>query len=72
MDYRVKLIEILNTKVEEGLNVIETLNVADKEYGSAIMNLLNSANTARELQNQIKFDEEQANTETSVNESEEN
>ena len=69
-DYRIELIEILNNKVEEGLNVIQTLTVADKEYGAAIMNILNSANTAKDLQLQINFDKEQeelANIESEEN-----
>ena len=62
-DYRVKLIELLNKKVEEGMQVIEKLSVADKEYASAIMNILNSDKTAKELEQQIKFDEEMKNKE---------
>ena len=67
-DYRVKLIELLNQKVEEGMQVIEKLTVADKEYASAIMNILNSDKTAKELEQQIKFDEEMKENENNKEE----
>lgn len=55
-DYRLELIKILKDKVEEGLTVVSKMTVADKDYASAIMNILNSDKTAEELQAQLNFD----------------
>ena len=57
-DYRLELIKILKDKVEEGLTVVSKMTVADKDYASAIMNILNSDKTAEELQAQLNFDKE--------------
>lgn len=59
-DYRLELIKILKEKVEEGLTVVSKMTVADKDYASAIMNILNSDKTAEELQAQLNFDKEMA------------
>lgn len=58
-DYRIKLIEILKGKVTEGLNLLEGINVLDKEYSTAILNIINSDKTAIELQSQLDFEAEQ-------------
>lgn len=69
MDYRIELIKILNDKVTEGLQIIKTLTVNDKEYASTILNIVNSDKTAKDLQSQLDFDAAQ---EKLNNESEEN
>ena len=69
-DYRIRLIEILNEKVTEGLELVKGLNVTDKEYASTILNIVNSDKSAKDLQSQIDFDKEQA--ELAIRESEEN
>lgn len=69
MDYRIELIKILNDKVTEGLSLVKSLNVTDKDYASTILNIVNSDKTAKDLQSQLDFDAEQKELN---NESEEN
>lgn len=56
-DYRVELIKILKVKVTEGLETIKGLNVSDKNYASSVLNIVNTDKTAKDLQEQIDFDE---------------
>ena len=53
-----KMIEILQNKIEEGYSIVESLKINDKEYGTAVMNIFETAKTIDQLKQEIAFDEE--------------
>ena len=53
-----KMIEILQNKIEEGYSIVESLKINDKEYGTAVMNMFETAKTIDQLKQEIAFDEE--------------
>ena len=52
------MIEILQNKIEEGYSIVESLKINDKEYGTAVMNMFETAKTIDQLKQEIAFDEE--------------
>ena len=58
-----KMIEILQNKIEEGYDIVESLKINDKEYGTAVMNMFETAKTIDQLKQEIVFDEEMSNEE---------
>lgn len=58
-----KMIEILQNKIDEGYSIIESLKINDKEYGTAVMNMFETAKTIDQLKQEIAFDEEMTNEE---------
>lgn len=52
-EFKEELIRILNNQIVEGLELIKKLNVTDKNYAEAIMNLLNAEKTAKALQSEL-------------------
>lgn len=59
-DFRIELIKILKTHVIEGLEAVKSLSVTDRNYGEAIINVMNADKTAKQLQSEIDFDKAQA------------
>lgn len=53
-----RMIEILQNKIEEGYSIVESLKINDKEYGTAVMNMFETAKTIDQLKQEIAFDEE--------------
>lgn len=53
-----KMIEILQNKIEEGYSIVESLKINDKEYGTAVMNMFETAKTIEQLKQEIAFDKE--------------
>lgn len=53
-----KMIEILQNKIEEGYSIVESLKINDKEYGTAVMNMFETAKTIDQLKQEIAFDKE--------------
>ena len=53
VEFKEELIRILNNQIVEGLELIKKLNVTDKNYAEAIMNLLNAEKTAKALQSDL-------------------
>lgn len=53
-----KMIDILQNKIEEGYSIVESLKINDKEYGTAVMNMFETAKTIDQLKQEIAFDEE--------------
>lgn len=53
VEFKEELIRILNNQIVEGLELIKKLNVTDKNYAEAIMNLLNAEKTAKALQSEL-------------------
>ena len=53
-----RMIEILQKKIEEGYSIVESLKINDKEYGTAVMNMFETAKTIDQLKQEIAFDEE--------------
>ena len=53
-----KMIEILQNKIEEGYSIVESIKINDKEYGTAVMNMFETAKTIDQLKQEIAFDEE--------------
>ena len=53
-----KMIEILQNKFEEGYSIVESLKINDKEYGTAVMNMFETAKTIDQLKQEIAFDKE--------------
>lgn len=58
-----RMIEILQNKIEEGYSIVESLKINDKEYGTAVMNMFETAKTIDQLKQEIAFDEEMTNEE---------
>lgn len=58
-----KMIDILQNKIEEGYSIVESLKINDKEYGTAVMNMFETAKTIDQLKQEIAFDEEMTNEE---------
>lgn len=58
-----RMIEILQNKIEEGYSIVESLKINDKEYGTAVMNMFETAKTIDQLKQEIAFDEEMSNEE---------
>lgn len=58
-----KMIEILQNKIEEGYSIVESLKINDKEYGTAVMNMFETAKTIDQLKQEIAFDKEMTNEE---------
>lgn len=70
-DYRIKLIELLHDKVEEGLDLFKNIDVMHKDYSSTILNIINSNNTAKELLQQMESENQEVeNKDTSEEECE--
>lgn len=63
-----KMIEILQNKIEEGYSIIESLKINDKEYGTAVMNMFETAKTIDQLKQEIAFDEEMSKDKEMTNE----
>lgn len=53
-----KMIEILQNKIEEGYSIVESLKINDKEYGTAVMNMFETAKTIDQLKQEMAFDKE--------------
>lgn len=53
-----KMIDILQNKIEEGYSIVESLKINDKEYGTAVMNMFETAKTIDQLKQEIAFDKE--------------
>lgn len=53
-----KMIEILQNKIEEGYSIVESLKINDKEYGTVVMNMFETAKTIDQLKQEIAFDKE--------------
>ena len=58
-----KMIEILQNKIEEGYSIVESLKINDKEYGTAVMNMFETAKTIDQLKQEMAFDKEMSNEE---------
>ena len=58
-----RMIEILQNKIEEGYSIVESLKINDKEYGTAVMNMFETAKTIDQLKQEIAFDKEMTNEE---------
>ena len=54
-----KIVEMLNSQVEEGIEVAKKLKVEDREYGLVLTNLLNAFSQAEKMGAEIEFDKEQ-------------
>ena len=63
-----KMIEILQNKIEEGYSIVESLKINDKEYGTAVMNMFETAKTIDQLKQEIAFDEEMSKDKEMTNE----
>ena len=63
-----KMIEILQNKIEEGYSIVESLKINDKEYGTAVMNIFETAKTIDQLKQEIAFDEEMSKDKEMTNE----
>lgn len=63
-----KMIEILQNKIEEGYSIVESLKINDKEYGTAVMNMFETAKTIDQLKQEIAFDEEMSKDREMTNE----
>ena len=53
-----KMIEILQNKIDEGYDIITNLKINDKDYGTSVMNMFETAKTIDQLKQEIAFDEE--------------
>ena len=53
-----RMIEILQNKIEEGYSIVESLKINDKEYGTVVMNIFETAKTIDQLKQEIAFDKE--------------
>lgn len=53
------IVEMLNTQVEEGIEVAKKLHVEDNCYGAVLTNLLNAYKEAEQMGAEIEYDEEQ-------------
>ena len=58
-----KMIEILQNKIEEGYDIITNLKINDKDYGTSVMNMFETAKTIDQLKQEIAFDKEMTNEE---------
>ena len=58
-----KMIEILQNKIEEGYSIVESLKINDKEYGTAVMNMFETAKTIDQLKQEMPFNKEMTNEE---------
>lgn len=63
-----KMIEILQNKIEEGYSIVESLKINDKEYGTAVMNMFETAKTIEQLKQEIAFDKEMSEKKEMTNE----
>jgi hypothetical protein len=63
-----KMIEILQNKIEEGYSIVESLKINDKEYGTAVMNMFETAKTIDQLKQEIAFDKEMSEKREMTNE----
>ena len=63
-----RMIEILQNKIEEGYSIVESLKINDKEYGTAVMNMFETAKTIDQLKQEIAFDEEMSKNKEMTNE----
>lgn len=63
-----RMIEILQNKIEEGYSIVESLKINDKEYGTAVMNMFETAKTIDQLKQEIAFDEEMSKDKEMTNE----
>lgn len=63
-----KMIEILQNKIEEGYSIVESLKINDKEYGTAVMNMFETAKTIEQLKQEIAFDKEMSEKRDMTNE----
>lgn len=59
-----RMIEILQNKIEEGYSIVESLKINDKEYGTAVMNMFETAKTIDQLKQEIAFDKEMSKDKT--------
>lgn len=58
-----RMIEILQNKIDEGYDIITNLKINDKDYGTSVMNMFETAKTIDQLKQEIAFDEEMTNEE---------
>ena len=63
-----RMIEILQNKIEEGYSIVESLKINDKEYGTAVMNMFETAKTIEQLKQEIAFDKEMSEKREMTNE----
>lgn len=63
-----RMIEILQNKIEEGYSIVESLKINDKEYGTDIMNMFETAKTIEQLKQEIAFDKEMSEKREMTNE----
>ena len=53
-----KMIDILQNKIEEGYAIVADTKISDKEYGTVVMNMFETAKTIEQLKQEIDFDKE--------------
>ena len=53
-----KMINILQNKIEEGYVIVADTKISDKEYGTVVMNMFETAKTIEQLKQEIDFDKE--------------
>ena len=58
-----KMIEILQNKIDEGYDIITNLKINDKDYGTSVMNMFETAKTIDQLKQEMAFDKEMTNEE---------
>lgn len=63
-----KMIEILQNKIDEGYDIITNLKINDKDYGTSVMNMFETAKTIDQLKQEIAFDEEMSKDKEMTNE----
>ena len=63
-----KMIEILQNKIDEGYDIITNLKINDKDYGTSVMNMFETAKTIDQLKQEIAFDEEMSKDREMTNE----
>lgn len=63
-----RMIDILQNKIEEGYSIVESLKINDKEYGTGVMNMFETAKTIEQLKQEIAFDKEMSEKREMTNE----
>lgn len=54
LELQERYMNILNKHVEEGLNILERMNVKNKNYQQVVVNINNANNISFQLQNEIE------------------
>ena len=53
-----KMISILEDKLSEGYDIVSSKSIADKDYGTVVMNMFETDKTIEQLKQEIAFDKE--------------